>query len=302
MYLTGTANTLDALKSAILDAASQAGWSVSGGTASKNGCNATLDVVLYGTGANPSNALRLMINDAATAFGATVAATGAYGMTLPVIWHFFANGDECYAFFNYNVEMYMYLAWGKSPVSGLPGTGVWGSGSTALTITDGYQNGLKSSQPVSISPTGNGGATGVSPFALFWNTAGHWTIFYPFYNSLIHHGFTDEVSGPGGGWSDTCPAITSIAPHMQRQPNAWNGESLLMPIRPIIYRPDNKISVVGELKHARYVRVDNYAPSDVITLGADTWKVFPWHKKNASARDGNSTGDHTGTLGVALRV
>ena len=84
-------------------------------------------------------------------------------------------------------------------------------------------------------------------------------------------------------------------------PSAWNGESVLVPIQVITSRPSNLWSLVGELTHARYVRLDNLEPGQLITLGPDRWKVYPFYRKDATARDGGDGIDHTGTLGWAIR-
>jgi len=78
---------------------------------------------------------------------------------------------------------------------------------------------------------------------------------------------------------------------------------VLLPIRAYKIRPSSKVSLIGDLENARYMRIDNYAPGEVFNLGAERWKALPWHQKNATPA-GRSGGDgltHTGTLGWAIR-
>jgi len=58
-----------------------------------------------------------------------------------------------------------------------------------------------------------------------------------------------------------------------------------------------------DLQNARTLRVDNYDPGQIITLGDDQWRIYPFYRKNADQRDGttSSGGDHSGTMGWAIR-
>lgn len=84
-------------------------------------------------------------------------------------------------------------------------------------------------------------------------------------------------------------------------PNRWNSEAVLLPIRGWKVRPENKITLTLDLEHARWTRVDNYEPGQLISIGPDRWKIFPCYRKNAAARDGGTGIDHSGTLGWAVR-
>ena len=64
---------------------------------------------------------------------------------------------------------------------------------------------------------------------------------------------------------------------------------------------ENKVRLVLEVRNARYMRIGNNDPEQVITLGPDRWKVFPFLRKNASVPDGGSVIDHSGTFGWAIR-
>lgn len=97
-------------------------------------------------------------------------------------------------------------------------------------------------------------------------------------------------------------ALTS-QPLPTYSPNAWNAETHLVRLQILCPRREWKSSIVGEIKHARFARNDFLADGEVITLGADRWKVYPAHRKNVAARDGvaNSGADHSGTCALAIR-
>lgn len=94
------------------------------------------------------------------------------------------------------------------------------------------------------------------------------------------------------------------APHLSRSPSAWNQESPLLPIQCTLVRASSKVSLVADIRNARYLRVDNHSPEQIIELGPDRWKIYPFYRKNTSARDGSVAPvgtDHTGTFGWAIR-
>jgi hypothetical protein len=99
-----------------------------------------------------------------------------------------------------------------------------------------------------------------------------------------------------------CETSSVIGPLISRIPNAWNSQAVLLPCHLLITRASNKRSVIGEIGHVRHLRVDNYNPGDIITIGSDRWKVFPWIKKDSSNRNGYRWGAyHSGTFGWAIR-
>lgn len=85
------------------------------------------------------------------------------------------------------------------------------------------------------------------------------------------------------------------------QPNSWNSEATLLPIRAWKARPSSKISMTADLEFARHIRIDNLSPGDILTIGSDQWKVFPWYRKDVSAHNGGYFVNHTGTFGWAIR-
>lgn len=295
-YVTGSAGNFNDLLLAFQQACTANDWTLTGAVLSKGACVMQLGIagnylsLLGGTGIDSQGAL--VAPGPMTAAIGPIWSTEPFGFPLTYEVHVLTAPDEVYLVVNYAVDRFQWLAFGCSPVPGLPGTGNWYGASLGqitpyyYAISMGLTNGA--TYPNSIAP------------ALFWNSNA-----YDGRSSVFHHGLD------GGGWTwgqgynygvTAADALTALNPCLSRQPNTWNGETVLLPIQPLIGRPSNKVSIVGDLAHARYLRNDNLGPGQVIALGPDRWKTYPWYRKNASARDGtNYNGTDSGTLGWAVR-
>jgi hypothetical protein len=106
------------------------------------------------------------------------------------------------------------------------------------------------------------------------------------------------------------PCANELIAHLLlQQPNTWNSQTVLLPMRTTLWSSETKAWVdFGCIPHARYARIDNYNSGDIITLGPDRWKVFPFHRKNPDDRNmtkapilGTPDYDHTGTYGWAIK-
>ncbi len=115
---------------------------------------------------------------------------------------------------------------------------------------------------------------------------------------MINHGLDGVSWNPPASILNCAHAIQPLTAVL---PNAWNSAAALLPVQVWLPRADNKVSMVVDMVHIRYVRVDNHAPGEVITIGSDRWKVFPFYRKNVAVRDAGSSVDHTGTFGFAVR-
>lgn len=295
-YVNGSATTLADLLTALQDACTANGWTLAGNVLHKGDCYVQVTVVdgylviLGGTGIDGSNAL--------TGAGPYVARIGLAWtddtMTFPVDWavHIGTTPDEVYLLINYESTRWQWMAFGCSPVAGLPGTGGWYGASVGRSISP-YPD------RIFIGPSSGGNGYGQS-MGLFWSTAvGN-------NQSFVHHGldgntWSGDSAVAASGATAAAVAVLAAQPLVARQPSLWNGESVLIPIQPHVARGSSKVSMLCDLSHSRYIRDDNYADGELITLGVDQWKVYPWHQKNAGTRDGGGTITHTGTLGWAIR-
>lgn len=68
-------------------------------------------------------------------------------------------------------------------------------------------------------------------------------------------------------------------------------------------RGSSKQALVMQPKNSRFLNIANYEPGQIITLGADKWKVYPFAKKNASGMtsEGQYYTADSGRHGWAIR-
>lgn len=218
--------------------------------------------------------------------------------------HIFDNPDEVFMVVRYSVDHFLWLAFGLSTVPGLLGSGLWLSainkrfrGNTGPAITIGETSG---------GTSGNDHASATyaaSSGAPFWNTESRTSG--SSHQDAVCSGL-DGVLWPmrtsnGSITEGSVQAIELAAPLISQSPNAWNGESPLIPIQAYVWRASNNCSLVVDIRNARYLRLDNYEPGQIITLGPDSYRVYPFYRKNIVEKNGGSGVDHTGTFGWAIR-
>lgn len=296
-YYSGVASNMSGLRQALIDACVADGWDwnssqsvLSQGAAFLHVPAATADFlgIVGRTSATSGNAPN------AVGLGTFGTVSGAHPMGFPAAYEVFVFDREVYLVANTEGDRYQWVAFGVSTVDGLPGTGMWVGGSRSATTP-----GTITNFGIGITPNsgGAGGSTSVSP-ALAWTTV---------FNDVRKRNFWVHSDLDGQGWwlaqalNGNPVGVACAAPLVGLLPSNWNSEAVLLPIRAYKIRPQSKISLTVDLEHARYTRVDNYQPGQVIAIGPDRWKVFPWYRKNAAARNGGGGIDHTGTLGWAIR-
>ncbi|MDR0674100.1 MAG: hypothetical protein LBF93_10730 [Zoogloeaceae bacterium] len=297
-------NSLADIKTAIETTLSGEGWSLANGVLHRGAVYARLVVdgdwlhLHAGTGASGGSVTGGPQGGGVARLGAIIRAGANTPIPFPARLMIFVFDTEVYAVLNMNVEEYQYLAFGQSGAPGIPGTGVWFAGTLPKDVS-GYNGGNAfNMNPMAGGQSNDLGST--SACAIFWMN-----IDVPYWrgdtNSYIHHGYTD--AGAANAWVTTLAQLP-LAPLLNLQPNAWNSESVLLPLRAYVERPEGKSSLAGELQNARLLRIDYLDPEQIVTLGPDRWMVFPWFKKNIAARDGTTGGSilHSGTLGWAIRV
>lgn len=305
-YYSGTAGSLTALKTALLTHAQTDGWVLTGDVLSKAGVffqiqETATNITCLGcesnAAANPAPNV--------VSIGRIYEDTGGAAtreITFPCSYEVFGFAQECYLVVNYDVGSYQWMAFGKSTVPGLPGQGGW----VGSTIGVFGVSSIFSSAPIIISKE-SGGASGsvalkTTSGALFWGLDNSEATAR---NCWVNHGLDTHGWTYNGLASDVVLGIRPTAPLISMQPGVWNSESVLLPIRALKERPSFKSSLIADLTYARHVRIDNLSPGDIITIGSDKWKIFPWYQKYASARDGGGGGgggiNHTGTFGWAIR-
>jgi hypothetical protein len=201
---------------------------------------------------------------------------------------------------NFGVDYHYFLAFGVSNVPGLTGSGLWVAGTTRRGY--GIATDAIMTQGFVMSPSDGGQAGGDNIYGwssgFLWNSTRYADALLN--ADAIHFGgsWKGAASGTANGAFN---AIFPAVPHIGRLPSAWNSESVLVPIQGYVWVGSSKCSLAVDVKNARYVRLDNYQPGQVITLGGESWKVFPFYRRNVSERDGGNGVSHTGTLGWAIR-
>ncbi|CAD5107242.1 hypothetical protein [Zestomonas carbonaria] len=288
-YYTGSAVDMAAVRQALIDACTTEGWSWDGGNEvlSKGTLFVRLQVV--------SGFLTLLGRTGATSGSApSVVRVGNFPdtpLTWPVVYNVFVFANEVFLVINYSVSYHQFAAFGLSRVDGLPGTGMW----VAATLE---QTTPVTPAGISMGPDyGNSTDNCVSP-GLFWASMSDAARNR---NYWIHSDLDAQGWWPGQTQGGVLIGIRAAGPLIGLLPNNWNSESVLLPIRGYKIRPSSKVSLTVDVENARYCRVDYYEPGEVIELGADRWKVFPWYLKNPSGRQGGHRINHTGTFGWAIR-
>ncbi|MCD9097039.1 hypothetical protein [Luteimonas fraxinea] len=290
-YTTGATGSFAALRATLVAACVAAGWTAAGDVIHKGGVFVELvaDVeglsIAGGTGIDGSNVLTGVAPDRAR-----IGPVGAHEPSFPMTYHLhvFDAPDEIYLVVNYGVDFWQYIAFGRSDVAGVPGTGGWFAASMRPSPL----------AAIALTPSEGGGWVDYQAVAMFFGT------WYDG-NASVHHGFESEA----GGWGlaniadrpGNVSAAAAVAPRYARLPSAFNSSDVLLPFQVYARRPDNKQSLVLDLAHARLVRMDNHQPTDLVGASPDLFRAYPWFRRDLAERDGGSNIMHTGTLGWAVR-
>lgn len=288
-YYTGTAASVTALRSELINALQAEGWTWNSGqeVIYKGACFMKLV-------AAPSWELGpalLAYPRTALSGGSMPSGNYDYGCigtnvaevatNYPLFFHIFIFENEVYLVINYSFEYWQFLTFGVSRATGLLGTGVFVSSTYRVFST---------SYTMIVAPTTTSHSFHVFSGAIFFNP----TITHS-RSVFVHHGLTPDPWSVGRA-SNAQHAV----PGFRCTPNAFNGETVFFPIRAYAQVGDNA-AVVAELDNARYCRVDNYAPGEVVTLGEERWMIIPGFKKNLDDPAPTSPSNHSGGIGWAVR-
>jgi hypothetical protein len=301
-YVTGTAANFAALQTAIETAAVAAGYTLTSGILSKDGCfyklvSTTANIILTAGTGQSGTALT-----GAPSYGVKIfnpSNAGAVIMTFPITYeiHTFTNPSELYCVIKYNSDFYQQLSFGKSNQPGIGGTGSWFSGSSLSTAAE--NSTLSSNVVGTTSPTSWGINANTAyicgfPFSTYAGT---------YSNTLIHTGLDSQ------GWHTDLAATTAgkvfgpayCGALITSLPSIFNQAAILLPVKSLVWRGSGNLTIAAQLNNIRFTRIDNLNPGDVFTYGADRWKVYPFFKKNVTSRDLGTAVQHSGTFGVAIR-
>ena len=87
------------------------------------------------------------------------------------------------------------------------------------------------------------------------------------------------VSGLNGSQPGPSPVLNTA---YSRNSATFSGQILLHPIQVVVERDGGLWSSVGEFPNVRVTNIERYNPADEITIGSDTWKLFPFVRKGSS--------------------
>lgn len=291
-FVSGNATSLADLLAAVQSACVANGYTLTGNVLSKGTLFA--QVVISGSqlavnaGSGQSGGVLSGVSDVQPCkLGFTTSGTllGINGFTFPMTYyvHIGVLPDEVYLFVNLNGTQYQYLAFGQSSVTGLTGTGNWFAASKPTGVN---------ADAVGIDIRIDGGYMEFYDVdaGLFQGLDG-----YPgSQNGAVDHQLDSATWSVRGAWLDAWTLLNN-------SPSGWNGESILIPVTVYASRPSGFNSAVAELEHARFVKLDALSDGQILTLGADRWKVYPWWKRGPPSIGSPSTAVATGTLGHAIR-
>lgn len=302
-YITGSVNSYDELLNILTSACIAAGWSLQDGILVKGAAlvRPYASVASYGKGAG------LSLEGGSGRNGSILTGSsdkfrprlGSPSLDFPepnwpCVYHVFCHNspDEVYAILRHDVDAYYWLSFGISDVPGIGGTGLW------MIAISGLAKGTMIGGGVNMSET-SGNPDVVNTYG---STSGPWwgTNQIPLSRS-IGAILLEAWIGCGGISYGYVNAVEPLAPLVAHSHSSWNAESVLLPIRVHRGVAERKNLIVLEHRHARYLRIGNLEPEQVITIGVERWKVFPFYRKNTQSPNVVNRANHSGTFGWAIR-
>lgn len=322
-YVTGSASSMSDLLSALQDACTDNGWTLSGNVLHKGGCYAVLTVssvmvasghlsVRAGNGIDGSNNLTDPAPEAGYIGTLRASNNGAWAtLTYPIEYHVhvLADPDEVWLWIRYDSEYWQWLCFGKSPAPGNAGTGNWHAAfirppESPYGSIRFWKGGIQSHYTILEARIASAQSLPCIPFL---------GVTGQYFTGNYAHGAIDNSTGlprwstglPYGGSynsSDHGLALFGVAPLLQYAPSAWNDEAILLPIQLVQVRASAKSSLIVEFAHSRLTRNTYIEPGEIVTLGLDKWKVYPAYRRNTLIPNGSTGGaDHSGTFAIAVR-
>jgi len=305
-YYTGSAANLAAVLSALTTACVDEGWTWSDNILSKAdpGIFVRLDATTEIYGLTPLRMWgRTAIDSGETPYSVCIVDINSIAITYPVTYHVFVFTSEVFMVINYS-DKFQWLAFGQSDQPGLGSTGNWIAASVGYLST-GAIHGPPDTINMALT------LSNMNSYTYYVAPGFAWGAYYYYgkicqaliWNFWIDAGLdSGETNYPWmqSGKAQT-PGILGSVELIGTQPNAFNNEGVLIPIKVFKARSESKYSQVLQVQNARHIRVDNYTPTEVITLGTDQWMVFPWYLKNTATRNAGKGVTHTGTFGWAIK-
>ncbi len=214
----------------------------------------------------------------------------------PMTYYLFAHStpDQISLFVNYNSVWWQNLSFGEIEKYGdyVGGQFYHAQGNETGSIYHG--------DTLCVKVTEGGTNSYNHSSAPFWGSASEATG-VEFDGSSIHIEIDSQI-----WWTSSSDASNNlhrvnvpqiIYPMLGRSNATWNEMSTLVPYYIGALRPDDKMSIIGSIAHFRPMRLDNHVAGDLITIGSDQYKVFPWIRQTSEE---TPVGVASGVWGVAV--
>jgi len=105
------------------------------------------------------------------------------------------------------------------------------------------------------------------------------------YAGSLTSGYAQKINF--GGQAPYSPLTGKCGNHLSnfaytRCPNDFNGLSVMIPLYVFCEKANSRWTFLGTLQDIRAISMSNYTSAQEFTIEADTWKVFPAHRKEES--------------------
>jgi hypothetical protein len=316
MYQTGTFTTVAGLKSTIESFCTTNGWTLTSGVLHKE--------LSYVKLTNPDSD-RLTITGANSVDFLTTPCPFSQTLylvsgDLPATYYLFvhADPDMCVCVVNYNTVQIQVLMFGdivKIHSSAYVGGNFFFASRQDSNYT--LAPSLRYINDVNVysgsSATGANKRSHFMPFQTGGNVAGG--LNYGYIRSGFHAEIDDYI------WDMDSESELFIAnknimltestiSSYHRSPNQWDSQAHLIPMHIQARMEDDLWGYLGYVEHIRLIRIDNYNIGDIVEIAPDSWKVFPWVKKDMTYPSGSTSGttqdnillplESSGSLGFAV--
>lgn len=305
-FITGSATSFSDLRTALINGCVANGWSNSGNILWKG--NSYFEITATST--------YLQIYGGTGQSGGVISGKSPHGarlggsyITFPISYdlHILTNPDEVYLVVNYNTDSYQQISFGTTTIDG-GGYGPWFTGAHSAANNPSDNNGIN---------IANEFYTIYSYCYANISTNGLGLFNYAVWTGEVAASFVYTTANGTPGWYGYNSGATSarlsnngsaslVAALLNSTPVGFNSGSILLPIKATLDMGSNGRAVVASLANARFCRIDNNLPGEIISYGSEQWKVYPWLRKSTTLRSGsiNATTTpptHSGTLGYAIR-
>lgn len=304
-FQSAIVNSAADMRSAIETFAQANGWTLSSGVLSKNGCHTLLS--------NPS-ASELRIQNAKNGIFSGNEISVRYSRIFLTSWPSaatlnmvaFSNPDTIWVTMNFDVVRFMHIGFGNIAKYGTWTGGQWFHAQHTSRTKD---SNVTSSVDGQSSPNSQNGS---SECALFWSPTNYDSWYGGYAENTASSIECDlrgriweppQVSDPSNLHNIQVPTVTAVT--HKKNPNVFNGQTILTPFQLWLKASDGFMQCLGHVGHLRFVKLKNYNPGDLITLGSEKWKLYPWHIHDIGNPDGIRNASEnlgsTGILGVAVK-